>query len=318
MRTVCFCSSLAEKSEVDLDGKRSIFVLDTEFSWACPLFPRCCGCAWCFRSAHEDKVSAARAKQDVLGDCSSGALHLVNTRGGRAQLAKWHGHSCTVVLGSTEATPWGSLIRVANWVWSEPGLSQGCQGPVLSSGDFFLSLRHCVPLVSWCVSGCQACMAGYTLGPRVGIASAVTLRVNRQVPAALEPPCRTYSAAKWPQRICRSLPQGTPAWSLLCSWRFLHPSPFLDSRHLACQGARINPFPDLVHCLFSHPQLLGLNWEPLVQGQCRSFLNCGTVWTLIRTDNKECKPIGTLLGGFSEECWRGDSSAAAPCVRSTH
>lgn len=38
--------------------------------------------------------------------------------------------------------------------------------------------------------------------------------------------------------------------------------------------------------------------KPSVQRQCNLFLICGTVWTLIRTDNKEHKPIGTLLGGI--------------------
>lgn len=102
------------------------------------------------------------------------------------------------------------------------------------------------------------------------------------------------SAAQWPQRICRSHLLGNIAQNLLCSWCFLHPWPFLNIRHLACPGTQINPFPHFVHCLFSHPRPLNFNWEPSVQRQCRLFLICGTVWTLIRTDNKEHKPIGTL------------------------
>lgn len=44
--SLCFCSNLAEKSEVDLDGKQSIFVLGSGISWVCLLLPWCgCVCA---------------------------------------------------------------------------------------------------------------------------------------------------------------------------------------------------------------------------------------------------------------------------------
>lgn len=81
---------------------------------------------------------------------------------------------------------------------------------------------------------------------------------------------------------------------------------------------RVSPFPDLVPCLFSHPQLSDSNREPRAQRWCRLFLIWGAVQALIGADNEGPGPPGTLLSGLSQECWRGDSSAAAPCTRSVH
>lgn len=79
---------------------------------------------------------------------------------------------------------------------------------------------------------------------------------------------------------------------------------------------RVSPFPDLVPCLFSHPQLSASNRERRAQRWCRLFLIRGAARALIGADNEGPGPPGTLLGGLSQECWRGDSSAAAPCARS--
>lgn len=92
------------------------------------------------------------------------------------------------------------------------------------------------------------------------------------------------------QNDCRELSgaisQGTPAWNLPCAaGASSAQSPFWMSE-LAWQVIHINPIPALVHDLFSHPQLLDLYCEPLVQRQRCLFLICVTVRTLIRTDNK--------------------------------
>jgi len=92
---------------VDLDGKQSVFVLDTEFSWTCPLFPQCCECARCFRSADEDKVSAARAQQDVLAELYTLLIPV-------KVLHDWASDVGTAVLGSAEPAWLGCLIRGAN------------------------------------------------------------------------------------------------------------------------------------------------------------------------------------------------------------
>lgn len=90
-----------------------------------------------------------------------------------------------VVLGSTAPTLQGCLIRVANGVGSEPDLSQGCQSPVLSLGDVFLTEALCAPLVfseGIGASGWHVLVATSPGAPGVGMASALTLRVKRKVP----------------------------------------------------------------------------------------------------------------------------------------
>lgn len=151
-------------------------------------------------------------------------------------------------------------------------------------------------------------------GPRWGWCQLSPWGWELKFPTPLEPPfCCTVTAKNLQEPPPREYSPEPPLQLVLPP-----PQPLLEYQAFGCPGTQINPFPDLVRYLFSHPRLLCFNWEPSVQRQCRLFLIRGTVWTLIRTDNKEHKPIGTLLGGIIEECWHGDSSASALCARSTH
>lgn len=134
----------------------------------------------------------------------------------------------------------------------------------------FLSLRHCASVMFselyWDV---RLAWPSIHISWDPGMASAVTLRVNRQVRGC---PGATMQDLFCCKVTTKNLQEPSPreyqlGAGLLCSWCFLHFNVFLDIRHLACQGAHINPFPDLTCGLFSHPQLLDLNWEPLVQRQ---------------------------------------------------